>query len=106
MSDYVGAIDQLELRRDTIEAAIAELVPASAWTQTVARLRCLRGIDTLSAVGLAAEIAEFQRFEHPRPADELPRDGPLRAQHRRHLQCSAIHSNVVSEVVAVHNARP
>jgi transposase len=26
-------------------------------------LRCLRGIDTLSAVGLAAEIGDFTRFE-------------------------------------------
>jgi transposase len=66
MSDYIGAIDQLELRRDTIESAIAELVPASPWAQTVARLRCLRGVDTLSAVGLAAEIGDFARFEHPR----------------------------------------
>jgi transposase len=66
MGDYVGAIDALELRRRTIEAAIGELVPASPWAQTVARLRCLRGIDTLSAVGLAAEIGDFQRFEHPR----------------------------------------
>ena len=66
MSDYVGAIDQLELRRDTRESAIAELVPASPWAQTVARLRYLRAIDMLSAVGLAAEIGEFERFEHPR----------------------------------------
>jgi transposase len=65
MSDYIGAIDALELRRSTIEAAIAELVPISPWAQTVARLRCLRGIDTLSAVGLAAEIGDFLRFEHP-----------------------------------------
>ena len=29
-------------------------------------MRCLRGIDTLSAVGLAVEIGDFARFEHPR----------------------------------------
>jgi len=28
----------------------------------VGRLRCLRGIDTLSAVGLCAEIGDFERF--------------------------------------------
>jgi transposase len=38
-------------------------VPASPLAQTVARLRCLRGIDTLSAVGLAVEVGDFQRFE-------------------------------------------
>jgi transposase len=28
-------------------------------------LRCLRGIDTLSALGLCAEIGEWERFDHP-----------------------------------------
>jgi transposase len=30
------------------------------------RLLCLRGIDTLSAVGLCAEIGDFERFERPK----------------------------------------
>ena len=51
------------IRRDALQAAIAELVPGSPWAQTVARLRCLRGIDTLSAVGLCAEVGDFERFE-------------------------------------------
>jgi transposase len=63
LCDYVGAIDALVLRRDTLEATIAELVPSSPCAQTVARLRCLRGIDTLSAAGLAAEIGDFGRFD-------------------------------------------
>ena len=60
--DYLGAIDALVIRRDALEATIAELVPGSPWAQTVARLRCLRGIDTLTAVGLCSEIGDFQRF--------------------------------------------
>jgi transposase len=60
--EYLGAIDALVTRRDALERAIAELVPDSPWAQTVARLRCLRGIDTLSAVGLCAEIGDFERF--------------------------------------------
>ena len=63
MIDYLGAIDALVVRRDTLEATIAELVPGSPWAQTIARLRCLRGIDTLTAVGLCAEIGDFARFE-------------------------------------------
>src|SRR5512132_1905039 len=63
--DDLGAIDTLELRRDQLERTITELVPFSPYAQTVARLRCLRGIDTLSAVGLAAEIGDFTRFERP-----------------------------------------
>ena len=40
-------------------------MPALAVGETIARLRCLRGIDTLSAVGLAAEVGDFARFERP-----------------------------------------
>jgi transposase len=60
--DYLGAIDALVVRRDALEATIAELVPGSPWAHTVAGLRCLRGIDTLTAVGLCAEIGDFARF--------------------------------------------
>lgn len=63
--DYLGAVDTLELRRTTLERTIAELVPGSPHAQTVARLRCLRGIDTLSAAGLAVEVGDFQRFDRP-----------------------------------------
>jgi transposase len=63
--DYLGAIDALIVRRDTLESSIGDLVPGSPWAQTVARLRCLRGIDTLSAVGLCAEIGDWQRFARP-----------------------------------------
>jgi len=62
LHDYIGAIDALLVRRDALEAAIGELIPSSPWAETVARLRCLRGIDTLSAVGLCAEVGDFQRF--------------------------------------------
>ena len=65
MLDYLGAIDALCVRRDTLEGHIERLVPDSPWAQTVARLRCLRGIDTLSAVGLCAEIGDFTRFQRP-----------------------------------------
>jgi transposase len=60
--DYLGAIDALVVRRDTLEAHIERLVPGSPWAQPGARRRGLRGIDTLSAVGLCAEIGDWQRF--------------------------------------------
>lgn len=65
--DYLGAVDALVIRRDTLEATISELVADSPWAQTVARLRCRRGIDTLSAVGLCAEVGDFDRFQQPGP---------------------------------------
>ena len=63
--DYLGVITALEIRRGTLEATIAELAPASRWAGDIARLRCLRGIDTLSAVGLCAGVGDFARFERP-----------------------------------------
>jgi transposase len=63
--DYLGAIDALVIRRGALEARIAQLVPDSPWAQPVKRLRCLRGIDTLSAAGLCAEIGDFERFARP-----------------------------------------
>jgi transposase len=65
LRDYLGAVEALLIRRDALEASIAELVPGSPWAATVARLRCLRGIDTLSAAGLCAEIGDFARFDRP-----------------------------------------
>jgi transposase len=63
--DAQGAIDALCHRRDGLEREIVALLPSSPWVVQVARLRCLRGVDTLSAVGLCAEIGDFERFARP-----------------------------------------
>jgi transposase len=63
--DYRGAVDALAVRREQLERRIAELLPDSPWAETARRLMCLRGIDTLSAAGLCAEIGDFRRFRHP-----------------------------------------
>jgi len=63
--DGVGAIDALVVRRDALEAQMTAVVPGSPWAQTVARLRCMHGIDTLTALGLCAEIGDFRRFRRP-----------------------------------------
>ena len=60
--EYLGAIDAIVIRRDALEKTIAELIPGSPWEQTIVRLSCPRGIGTLSAVGLCAEIGDFERF--------------------------------------------
>jgi transposase len=64
--DYLHAHDALLARRDRLERALAELAADSPWAETIARLRCLRGIETLSAVGLCAEVGDFHRFGHPK----------------------------------------
>ncbi len=60
--DCRGAIDALAHRRDRLEREIVALLPSSPWSVQVGRLRCLRGVDTLTAVGLCAEIGDFERF--------------------------------------------
>lgn len=63
--DYRGAVEALIIRRSELERQIAEQLPSSPWAQTAGRLMCLRGIDTLTAAGLCAEIGDFHRFRHP-----------------------------------------
>ena len=63
--DYLGAARALEARRAVAEQAIEESWASSPWAETIARLRCLRGIGTLSALGLCAEAGELRRFARP-----------------------------------------
>jgi transposase len=65
LADYLHAHDVLIARRDQVEADLAKLAVTASCAHTVARLRCLRGIDTLTAVGLCAGIGEWERFDHP-----------------------------------------
>ncbi len=65
IADYLHAHDMLIARRDRIEAELEQVPQNSPWTTVIARLRCLRGIDTLSALGHCAEVGEFDRFAHP-----------------------------------------
>jgi transposase len=66
LADYLSAVDALRQRRSALEATLAELAPSSPWAETIARLRCFRGIDTLAATGLCAEVGDLHRFSHPR----------------------------------------
>jgi transposase len=65
---YLHAVDLVDARIGQLERAIRETAEQGPWRELVARLRCLRGIDTLSALGLVAEIGDFSRF---RAAEEL-----------------------------------
>ncbi|MDQ6840828.1 MAG: IS110 family transposase, partial [Actinomycetota bacterium] len=63
--DARGAIDALCHRREQLEREIVAMLPTSPWTVQAGRLRCLRGVDTLTAVGLCAEVGDFERFAKP-----------------------------------------
>jgi transposase len=65
---YLHAVDLVDARVEQLERAIREMAGQGPWRELVARLRCLRGVDTLTAMGLVAEIGDFGRF---RSAEEL-----------------------------------
>ena len=60
--DYLGAIDALLIRRDTLEATIGDLIPGSPWAPT---------------------IWSMGPLPQGRARDELPRPRPVRRQHRQ-----------------------
>jgi transposase len=63
--DYMSAVELLTSRRASLLVALEQAVPDSSHAIVISRLRCFRGIDTLSAAGLAAEIGDFHRFAKP-----------------------------------------
>jgi transposase len=64
-ADYLHAHDVLLARRDRVGGELEQLAPNCTWAQTIARLCCLRTINTLTALRLCAEIGDRRRFEHP-----------------------------------------
>jgi hypothetical protein len=64
-ADYLHAHDVLLARRDGLDRALAEIAQDCPWSAPVARLRSLRGVDTLTALGLCAEVSDFGRFPGP-----------------------------------------
>jgi transposase len=63
--DYLAAVELLSGRRATLIRTLEQAIPDSGHAATIAKLRCFRGIDTLSAAGLAAEVGAFDRFARP-----------------------------------------
>lgn len=60
--DYLSGVEMLIARRAALLAALEQVIPDSRHAPTIATLRCFRGIDTLSAAGLCAEIGDWRRF--------------------------------------------
>jgi transposase len=59
---YLHAVDLVDRRIEALETSIRETAEQGPWREQVARLRCLRGIDTHTALALVAEIGDFNRF--------------------------------------------
>ena len=63
--DYMAGVAFGEQRRGGLDTQIEIAAPESPWARTIANLRCLRGISTVTAYGVCCEVGDFRRFEHP-----------------------------------------
>jgi transposase len=66
VEDYLLAIDHLQARLVELDARLAEIAQTAPYREPVGWLRCFRGIDTLTAMLILAELHDFRRFQTPR----------------------------------------
>ena len=64
--NYLLAIEQIEERLKMLEAHIEEAAADDAYAEQVGWLCCLRGIGTVTAMTILAELHDFRRFARPR----------------------------------------
>jgi transposase len=69
---YLLTIDHLDERQRQVDAQLERFGSQEPYRQPMAWLRCFRGIDTVTAVSLVAELHDFRRF---RSARSLRRSG-------------------------------
>jgi transposase len=62
VDDYLLAIDQTEARLLELDARLAEIAEHEPYRTPLGWLRCFRGIDTLTAMLILAELHDFRRF--------------------------------------------
>jgi len=67
LDEYCLAATTLRARWKALDPEVTALASREPWVAPVARLRCLRGIDTLTAVTVLLEVFDFRRFGTPRP---------------------------------------
>ena len=78
-ADLIAAVDGLTARKAAIAERLSRLAEDDAWWATVARLRCFRGVDTLTAFALHLEtrrglaaLPASERAECVARADPVP----------------------------------
>jgi len=62
VDDYLLAIDHTEARVVALDAQLSEIAQAEPYRAPVGWLRCFRGIDTLTAMLILAELHDVRRF--------------------------------------------
>ena len=59
---YYAAVLAALSRRDALDSQIERLAVEPRWAEVVARLGCLGGVSTLTALGLAVEVGDWHRL--------------------------------------------
>ena len=79
-STYLRAIEGVEERLRTLEQELAACAASDDYREAVGLLRCFRGVDTVTAMTVLAELGDVTRSA---AADVLPRAHAERVQQRR-----------------------
>lgn len=64
--DYLLTVEAAEDRVQRLEAQMAEVAAQAPYAGPVGWLRCLRGVDTVTALTLVTELYDIRRFHSPR----------------------------------------
>lgn len=87
VEDYQLAIDHTEARLLELDARLKELAEQEPYREPVGWLRCFRGIDTLTAMLILAELHDFRRFSSARALMAflglVPSENSTGEKHRR-----------------------
>ena len=64
--DYMLAVEQIDERIKTLESQLDVQAQREPYREPVAWLKCFRGFQTVTALGIVAELHDFRRFQTPR----------------------------------------
>ena len=62
LNEYLHQLNQLEENLARYDQEIDEIAKRDRYAKAVEKLRCLKGIETITALALVAEIGDFNRF--------------------------------------------
>jgi len=66
LDDYLLAVDQVTERLKSLDRQLSDLAGQEPHRERVGWLRCFRGIDTVTALSIVAELYGVERFARPR----------------------------------------
>jgi transposase len=66
LDDHLLGLEQIESRLEALDAKLEATAQEAPYREPVGWLRCFRGIDTLTALAIVAELHDWRRFDSPR----------------------------------------